>query len=72
MGINQPQPRMRLHQILLHSRFNRKPTASLEGGASVSMQVSLKVFEGGQVVVFVSGKMGKKRGIWGALCANAG
>ena len=31
-----------------------------DGGAGVSMKVSLKVWEGGQVVVFVSGKNGKE------------
>jgi hypothetical protein len=29
MSINQSQPRMRLHPVLLHSRFHRKPAASL-------------------------------------------
>ena len=32
MSINQSQPQMRLHPILLHSRFHRKPAASLVFG----------------------------------------
>jgi hypothetical protein len=32
MSINQSQPRMRLHPILLHSRFHRKPAAPLVFG----------------------------------------
>jgi hypothetical protein len=32
MSINQSQPRMRLHPILLHSRFHQKPAASLVFG----------------------------------------
>ena len=32
MSINQSQPRMRLHPILLHNRFHRKPAASLVFG----------------------------------------
>ena len=41
MSINQSQPRMRLHPILLHSRFHQKPAAS-PGFSGCSVLASLR------------------------------